>query len=114
MQEATDAHFAVTAASFTLNPATFNGVCPTNITFVGKITTNGPGTVVYTYRREDGFISPEMTVNFDAAGEKNLVDYTMSIDPGAGSSWSGKVWLYINTPNHQEFGKKDLSITCAP
>ncbi len=62
----------------------------------------------YTYRREDGFISPPMTKNFDEAGEKNLVEYSMTLS----SSWSGKIWLRIDEPNHQDFNSQQFSITC--
>ncbi len=100
--------FAVTSASFTINPSTYSGSCPTDITLVGKIKVSKAGTVTYTYRREDGYVSPVMTKNFDAAGEKNLVDFTMSMS----STWSGKIWLRIDEPNHQDFGSTSFSITC--
>ncbi|OJX38291.1 MAG: hypothetical protein BGO78_09785 [Chloroflexi bacterium 44-23] len=100
--------FAVTSASFTINPSSYNGVCPTEITLVGKIKVSKVGTVTYTYQREDGFVSPVMTKNFDEAGEKNLVEYSMTLS----SSWSGKIWLRIDEPNHQDFNSQQFSITC--
>lgn len=100
--------FAVTSASFTINPSTYTGACPTEITLVGKIKVSKAGTVTYTYRREDGFVSPVMTKNFDEAGEKNLVDYSMTLS----SSWSGKIWLRIDEPNHQDFNTQQFTITC--
>lgn len=112
VQEATSAPFAVTSASFTMIPATYTGVCPFPITLTGKITTSGAGQVTYTYRRADGFVSDPMVINFDSAGEKNLVDYTMPMGAGPGFVWSGDVWLYIDNPNHQEFSKKVFTINC--
>ena len=100
--------FAVTSASFTINPSSFSGACPTDITLVGKIKVSKAGSVTYTYRREDGFISPVMTKNFDEAGEKNLVEYSMTLS----SSWSGKIWLRVDEPNHQDFNSQQFSITC--
>lgn len=100
--------FAVTSASFTINPSSYSGACPTQITLVGKIKVNKAGSVTYTYRREDGFISPPMTKNFDEAGEKNLVDYSMTLS----SSWSGKIWLRVDEPNHQDFNAQQFTITC--
>ncbi len=112
VQEATTQPFAVTSASFNIIPNTYSGVCPFPITLTGKIKTNGAGSVTYTYRRDDGFISPPMTKNFDSAGELNLVDYTMPMGAGPGFTWSGNVWIWIDEPNHQYFDKKVFTINC--
>lgn len=112
VQEATTQPFAVTGASFEMIPNTYTAVCPANIVLRGKIKTNGAGTVTYTYQRDDGFISPPMTKNFDAAGELNLVDYVMPIGGAPGFAWAGNVWIWINEPNHQSFDKKVFTINC--
>lgn len=114
VQDPTSEPFAVTSASFDLIPPVYNGACPFPITFKGKITTNGPGQVTYTYRMENGFVSDPMVINFDSAGEKNLVDYTYPLGVGPGYVWVGKVWLYIDSPNHQDFDKQDFTINCTP
>jgi hypothetical protein len=112
VQEATTQPFAVTAASFTINPDSYTGVCTSPIILKGKIKTNGAGSVTYTYRRDDGFISPPMTKYFDAAGEQNLAEYTMPMDSNPGFTWSGEVWIWIDEPNHQSFDKKAFTISC--
>ncbi|MAT42934.1 MAG: hypothetical protein CL609_11370 [Anaerolineaceae bacterium] len=112
VQEPTSVPFAVTSASFDMIPNTFTGVCPANIVLRGKIKTNGAGSVTYTYRREDGFISPPMTKNFDSAGELNLVDYVMPVGGAAGFAWAGNVWIWIDEPNHQSFDKQLFTINC--
>jgi hypothetical protein len=106
--------FAVTNATFSINPPAYTGVCPFPITLVGKIKVSAPGVVTYTYRREDGFVSDKMTKTFDEAGEKNLVDYTMPMGTGPGFTWSGKIWIYIDSPNHQNFNDTQFTITCNP
>jgi hypothetical protein len=104
--------FAVTSASFDIIPPAYTGVCPFPITLVGKIRVSAPGVVTYTYRREDGFVSDQMTKTFDEAGEKNLVDFTMPMGSGPGFTWSGKIWIYIDSPNHQKFDETQFTITC--
>lgn len=106
--------FAVTSASFDIIPPTYIGVCPFPITLVGKIRVSAPGEVTYTYRREDGFVSDPMTKTFDEAGEKNLVDYTMPMGLGPGYNWTGKIWIYIDYPNHQNFDETSFTISCSP
>jgi len=106
--------FAVTGASFNIIPSAYIGPCPFPITLVGKIKVSAPGVVTYTYRREDGYISDKMTKTFDAAGEKNLVDFSMPMGAGAGFTWSGKIWIYIDEPNHQRFNDTQFTIQCTP
>ncbi len=112
VQEATKQAFAVTAASFEMIPNTFNGVCPANVVLRGKMKTNGSGSVTYTYRRDDGFISPPITITFESAGEVSLPDYVMQAGGAAGFSWAGDVWIWINEPNHQPFDKQLFTINC--
>ncbi len=104
--------FAVSAASFEMIPGSFTGVCPFPVTLRGKISSSGAGKVTYFYQREDGYRSDMMEINFEASGEKTLPEFSMPIGTGAGYSWSGKVWLYIDNPNHQAFGEKVFSVNC--
>ncbi|PKO15753.1 MAG: hypothetical protein CVU39_09525 [Chloroflexi bacterium HGW-Chloroflexi-10] len=103
---------AVTSATLEMIPAAYNGVCPFPITLRGKITANGPGEITYTFRREDGFVSPPFKITFDSAGEKSVPDYSMAMGVGPGFVWSGKVSIYIDSPNHQTFGEKTFTIQC--
>lgn len=104
--------FAVTSASFTINPASYNGTCPTEITLSGKIKVSRAGDVTYTYRREDGYVSPPTTISFSEGGEKNLSDFKMSMGTGPGYNWTGKIWMRIDEPNHQDFNSTSFTITC--
>jgi len=104
--------FAVTSASFTINPSSYNGSCPTEITLSGKIRVSRAGDVVYTFRREDGYVSSPITISFSDGSEKNISDFKMSMGSGPGYNWTGKIWLRIDEPNHQDFGSTSFSITC--
>ncbi len=106
------ASFAVTSATFEMIPGSYTGVCPFPVTLRGKITTSGAGSVTYYYERDDGYRSDTMEITFDSAGEKTLPDYSMPIGTVAGYSWSGNVWLYVDNPNHQNFGDKGFSVNC--
>ena len=104
--------FAVSNATFSMIPSNYSGVCPFPILLVGKIKSNGAGSVTYSYQREDGFSSPPMTVTFSEASEKTLPDYTMPMGTVPGFTWTGKIWLRIEEPNHQNFDTKSFTIVC--
>ncbi len=104
--------FSVTNASFDMIPGSYTGVCPFPVTLRGKITTSAAGKVTYYYQREDGFRSDTMEITFDSSGQKTLPDYSMPIGTVPGYAWSGKVWLYIDNPNHQNFGEQVFSVNC--
>lgn len=105
------AAFAVTSATVSAEHTTIEGACsPTQTFHLGaNITTNGAGDVSYWFIRSDGTISAASTINFAAAGTKFVT-----------SNWSlgvtGNYWakLYIDKPNHQEFGPVNLKLTCTP
>jgi hypothetical protein len=104
--------FVVSTASFEMIPGSYTGVCPFPVTLRGTITTSGSGKVTYYYQREDGYRSDTMEITFDAGGQKSLPDFSMPIGAGAGYAWTGKIWLYIDNPNHQAFGEQVFSVNC--
>jgi hypothetical protein len=60
--------FRVTEASLTADDARMSGPCPIKVVFNGYITTNGPGTVKYTFTRSDGATAPTYEIEFKQAG----------------------------------------------
>ncbi len=85
-----------------------NEVCssPTGkYVITATITTNQAGNVNYTWVRSDGFSSPGLsdTLSFNAAGSKSITYEWVSTISGL---W---VDLYIDKPNHQQFGRVNLS-----
>jgi hypothetical protein len=98
------AAFAVTGVSFT----TTGGCANTNPNFTAtvNITVNGPGTVKFHWIRSDGAtppVPPDMI--FAAAGTQSAnISWTTT------ASGSHSFDVYIDSPNHQQFGS--ASFTC--
>jgi hypothetical protein len=93
--------FAVTSVSFTTS-----GGCG-NFTATANITVNKPGTVTYYWLRSDDAkdTTTHDPLEFTAAGTK-------SVSQSWSTTASGAKWIdiYIDTPNHQQFGR--ASFTC--
>ena len=103
--------FAVT--SVTYNVTTFDENtfvdCPK---VTANITANGAGTVTYTWTRSDGSSSPTETLDFASAGTKSVVKKWYLGSGASGSTfWLG---IYIDDPNHQDFGHANVSKCTAP
>lgn len=101
--------FAVTHVTYTFSEADYAGQdnCPQ---MTAQITTNGPGEVSYRWTRSDGASAPLQSVTFAAAGTKNV-----STNWALGATWEGtEHWLglYIDEPNHQDFGHKTFTDAC--
>ena len=93
--------FAVIDAS--LKPEQFENVgqCPVTVKFTGYITTNGPGTVKYTFTRNDGATAPVFRLDFGAAGTKPVSTTWTLGGPGL-TEYSGWQRLKILSPNEFE------------
>ncbi|HTP00339.1 MAG TPA: NBR1-Ig-like domain-containing protein [Anaerolineales bacterium] len=102
--------FAVTHVTYTVS--TFdeggNHGCPL---VTAHITTNGTGDVDYHWTRSDGAtVSPD-TLHFTAAGTKDL-QYKWTLGSAAtGTNWVG---MYIDDPNHQDFGHTNVTPCTSP
>jgi len=103
--------FAVTSVTYTVSTFdenTYNN-CPK---VTANIKTNGAGTVTYTWTRSDGATSPTESIDFASAGTKS-VEQKWYLGSGASGSdfWLG---IYIDNPNHQDFGHVNVSKCAAP
>lgn len=87
------AAFQVTGASASVSP-TSNSCGTDTFAFNGTITTNGAGTVRYTWERSDGALSPEKTAYFANAGTQTVTD-TWSLN----ANYSGWARLHVLSPN---------------
>jgi hypothetical protein len=103
--------FAVTSVTYTVSTFDENTYddCPK---VTADITTNGAGTVTYQWTRSDGATGPTESLDFAAAGTKSVEKkwYLGSGAPGS-NFWLG---IYIDDPNHQDFGHADVSKCTAP
>jgi hypothetical protein len=103
-----DANFAVTGVTYSVSTWSSGGSvnCPR---IIANITTNGAGTVKYTWTSTSDTNSPE-TLDFSSASTK-----TINYDWPRASTWAGTpaaVGIYINSPNHQDFGQQTFTIAC--
>ena len=99
-------HVTYTAGSF--NEGSYVS-CPI---VTAHITTNGPGDVQYHWTFSDGSGVPIKTLHFNAAGTKDVEQKWY-----LGSVWLGTTnWLgiYIDEPNHQDFGHKNITPCTSP
>jgi hypothetical protein len=98
-----EGRFAVTSVGFNVDRS---GACESmTYTITATVTTNKAGDVNYTWKRSDGATgaSNSGTLTFDNAGSKTI---TFTWTFGGGSQW---VDLYIDKPNHQQFGRATLN-----
>lgn len=91
---------------------TYNGQCPTTITFIGDITVDGPCTVTYRWVRSDSAQGPVETEVFNAAGAKQLSDtWTLG-----GAGWATTQWERIDiiTPLPRQSNEATFTLNCNP
>ena len=102
--------FAVTSVNYSVS--TWDSAGHVNCPKVtANITTNGAGTVKYHWLRSDGSSSTTKTLNFGSAGTQS-VEYKWALGSGAvGSFWVG---IYIDDPNHQDFGHTTVTKCTIP
>jgi hypothetical protein len=102
--------FAVIHVTYNLSTVTQGSYhdCPV---VTAHITSNAAGTVTYHWTRSDGASAPVQTLVFGSAGTQDVHESWF-----LGSVWAGTTnWLgiYIDSPNHQDFGHKQFTIACS-
>jgi hypothetical protein len=107
---------AVTHVGFTVDNSVVTVTCPAGYTFLfsADIVTNNAGSVTYHWIFSDGTTSPQQTLVFSDAGTQTVTaawtlgaDGTLPTNPYAGSAS-----VYIDDPNHQNFGPVPVAIGC--
>jgi hypothetical protein len=102
----TGGKFAVTSVGFTI--VSQSGSCASmtyNIT--ATVVTNNTGDVTYTWVRSDGVTGTSGGLSFDKAGSQTTSSFTgIFTNITSGTQW---VELYIDKPNHQQFGRLKLN-----
>ena len=104
--------FAVTAVSYSVTTWSSGGSvnCPR---ITANITTNGPGSVDYHWTRSDNAGSSTATLVFGSAGTQSVTsDWQLgSVWAGGADEWMG---IYIDAPNHQDFGHAVMPACTSP
>ncbi|HEY5902838.1 MAG TPA: hypothetical protein VIU38_03755 [Anaerolineales bacterium] len=103
------AEFAVTSVTYSFSQVDqpSGSDCPY---MTAHITANGAGDVTYVWKRSDNASGPTESVHFNSAGTKDVSTYW-----ALGAVWEGtEHWLgiYIDNPNHQDFGHKSFTDAC--
>src|SRR6266540_5041135 len=94
--------FAVTGSGLKADEAKLIGPCPIIVRFTGYVTTNGPGTVKYTFTRSDGATGPAFTLDFKAAGTQQVSTAWTLGDPTILPTYEGWQALKVLFPNEVE------------
>ncbi len=114
----------VKQVTFSADPPEYTGLCPTGISFNGKITVNRAGTVRYRYVSHDGKKSPDFSLKFTTAGTQATRKWHRTLskpDPGktlsAGgqnSKWDHAGWYRIDilSPKGPKSVKAAYKVDC--
>jgi hypothetical protein len=104
--------FRVTDAFLKADDERLSGPCPLKMTFNGYITANGPGTVKYTFTRNDGAMGPTYAMEFKEAGKQAVsIDWTLG-DAGALPHYVGWQAIKILSPNELKSDPALFELTC--
>jgi len=101
--------FAVTHVTYSLS--TWSDGSHSNCPRVtAQITTSGPGTVTYHWTRSPSTTSATDDLTFSGAGTKSInYDWALGSSNAGTTNWVG---IYIDEPNHQDFGHKEFTTAC--
>jgi hypothetical protein len=108
--------FAVTHVGMSVNPSSATVNCPPGrkFTFTADIETNSSGDVTYFWEFSDGGKTSEKTLDFTEPGTITVSVAWKLGSEGVESSnpFHGWARIHIDTPNHQTFSKKNITLTC--
>ena len=99
--------FQVTSTGMKADAYENLGPCPISVGFGGWITTNGPGTVRYTFVRSDGATAPEETLSFERA-ETKMVRTSWTLSRG----FKGWQAIKILSPSEMTSNKAEFNTKC--
>lgn len=108
----TAAGFAITSVqNIQASPNSWNQACPYSITLSADVTASSAGTATYYWvRSSDNAHTETKNIVFASAGTTKV---TYNLTGGApGDVFAGTYSLYIDNPNHQQFGGTAVAIAC--
>lgn len=94
--------FWVTGVSLSADRPSTAGPCPVTVTFSGHVTADGPGTVKYTFLRDDGATAPVFALEFKAAGSQPVETTWTLGDAAALPHYEGWQAVKVLSPNEME------------
>jgi len=104
------AAFAVTSVTYDPAHGNVDMACPGTVNINAEIFSSGAGVVTYKWETSTGATSALKSLNFNIPNGK-IVQYTMDIPGPTGDYWAK---VYVDNPNHQLFGPKNIHVNCTP
>jgi hypothetical protein len=101
--------FQVSSASVIASPTSYSGTCPGSVSLSASLTSTAAGTVTYYFVTSTGNSNTYTNV-FTAAGTVTTAAIAWPVtgpDPLV-------VHIYVDSPNHQDFGAITIPVTCTP
>jgi hypothetical protein len=108
VRESPSAEAEVSQLTLAATPAKFSGICPTKVTFAGKVVVEQPGIVEYQYLRQDGTVSKLQSADFAKSGTYELDRQTLDVGK-SGSGW----WILVVPDQGVQSEKATYTVTCA-
>ena len=89
------------------NKVISSGTCDYKFTFSADISTSAAGTVSYHWVRSDGGTGANGSLSFTGPGTKTITT-TWELT----ETYTGWEAVFVDVPNHQQFGKINFKLTC--
>ncbi len=102
----------VTGVRVEVNPAHYSGSCPGVITFIAKITVDGPCHVRYRWMRSDGARTPLQDLVFNAAGQQEVTT-TWTLGGPRLRNYNGWEAIRIYSPTPGTSGHANFNLHCS-
>jgi hypothetical protein len=100
----------VTDVFLQADPFDYTGSCPVRITFSGRISVDGSGSVSYQFLRSDGASAPIQTISFGGPGSQDI-STTWDLG-GAGEIYSGWESIQILDPQALTSNQATFNLQC--
>lgn len=109
----TPATVSVTKAYLEADPIVYVGHCPTTIHFYGTISTNGPTSVLFSFKRSDGsYVAQPKLIFSDAGSHPVQMSWRVGDYYAPSRAYPGWADIEIAQPNKRTSNKARFSVTC--
>jgi hypothetical protein len=92
------------------DPFRVTTTCPATITFSGRISASGPGTVTFRWQRSDGATAPAETIRFTGVSKRDVVTTWTLGRPAI--RYDGWQTIEVIRPAHRVSERASFTLTC--